>query len=70
MCDLIRRQDVIHEIEERKEANGYRNVAVISELNRLEGYIMRLPSAQPESEHTMEEFMYGQELGDPEDGSL
>ena len=27
-------------------------------------------SAQPEPEHTMEEFMYGQELGDPEDGSL
>ena len=29
-----------------------------------------LPSAQPESEHTMEEFMYGQDLGSPEDGSL
>ena len=27
-----------------------------------------MPSAEPE--HTMEEFMYGQELGDPEDGSL
>ena len=46
--DLISRQDAIDEIEERKNANGYRNVAVISELNRLEGYIMRLPSAQPE----------------------
>lgn len=29
-----------------------------------------LPSAQQESEHTMEEFMYGQDLGSPEDGSL
>ena len=29
-----------------------------------------MPSAQPEPEHTMEEFMYGQELGNPEDGSL
>jgi hypothetical protein len=29
-----------------------------------------LPPAQPESEHTMEEFMYGQDLGSPEDGSL
>ena len=32
--------------------------------------IEALPSAQPESEHTMEEFMYGQDLGSPEDGSL
>ena len=48
MSDTIYRQDTIDEIEERKNANGYRNVAVISELNRLEGYIMRLPSAQPE----------------------
>lgn len=46
-CDCISRQAAIDEIEERKNANGYRNVAVISELNRLEGYIMRLPSAQP-----------------------
>lgn len=46
--DIISRQAAIDEIEERKNANGYRNVAVISELNRLEGYIMRLPSAQPE----------------------
>ena len=48
MNDLISRLAAIDEIEERKNANGYRNVAVISELNRLEGYIMRLPSAQPE----------------------
>lgn len=46
--DTISRQAAIDEIEERKNANGYRNVAVISELNRLEGYIMRLPSAQQE----------------------
>ena len=32
--------------------------------------LMQLPSAQPELEHTMEEFMYGQDLGSPEDGSL
>ena len=29
-----------------------------------------VPSAQQEPEHTMEEFMYGQDLGSPEDGSL
>lgn len=28
------------------------------------------PSAQPEHEYTMEEFMYEQNLGSPEDGSL
>lgn len=30
----------------------------------------RWSSAQPEPEPTMEEFMYGQDLGSPEDGSL
>lgn len=45
---LIDADALIDEIEERKNANGYRNVALISELNRLEGYIMRLPFAQPE----------------------
>ena len=30
--------------------------------------ITNMPPAQPE--HTMEEFMYGQDMGDPEDGSL
>lgn len=29
-----------------------------------------LPSAQPEHEYTMEEFVYGQDMGNPEDGSL
>lgn len=28
------------------------------------------PSVQPEREHTMEEFMFGQDMGNPEDGSL
>lgn len=46
MSDLISRQAVIDEIEERKNANGYSNVVLISELNRLEGYIIRLPSAE------------------------
>jgi hypothetical protein len=30
--------------------------------------VLLLPSAQPE--HTMEEYMYGQDMGNPEDGSL
>ena len=28
------------------------------------------PTIQPEPERTMEEFMYGQDMGNPEDGSL
>ena len=27
-------------------------------------------TSQPEPERTMEEFMYGQDMGNPEDGSL
>jgi hypothetical protein len=57
MSDFISRQAAIDEIEERKNANGYRNVAVISELNRLEGYIMRLPSAQPEHDENDLDFV-------------
>lgn len=33
-------------------------------------YLHQSPSAQIEPEHTMEEFMYGQDIGNPEDGSL
>lgn len=36
----------------------------------IEDALAELPSAQPEPEHTMEEFMYCQDLGSPEDGSL
>lgn len=47
MDDLISRKAAIDEIEERKFANRT-VIPVVSELNRLEGYVMRLPSAQPE----------------------
>ena len=43
---LISLNAVIDELEERIRANGYSNVALVSELNRSIGYIMRLPSAQ------------------------
>lgn len=46
MNDMISRQDALDAIEERIKANGYVNVALISELNRLDGYIRQLPSAQ------------------------
>lgn len=49
MADLISRQAVIDEIKERISANKFSgNVGLISELNRLEGYVLQLPPAQPE----------------------
>ena len=48
MSDLISRQAAIDVLEERLQASGYSNVALVSELNRSIGYLMRLPSAQPE----------------------
>ena len=46
MSDLISRQAAIDALEGRLQANGYSNVALVSELNRIIGYLMRLPSAQ------------------------
>ena len=43
--DLISRQAAIDVLEERLQANGYSNVALVSELNRSIGYLMRLSSA-------------------------
>ena len=66
MSDLISRQAAIDVYGdgyvEEGTADGF--IGTVKQL--LKG----LPSAQPESEHTMEEFMYGQDLGSPEDGSL
>ena len=41
----IYRQAAIDVLEERLQANGYSNAALVSELNRIIGYLMRLPSA-------------------------
>lgn len=48
MDELISRQAAIDVLEERLQANGYSNVALVSELNRSIGYLMQLPPAQPE----------------------
>lgn len=45
MDDYISRAAAIDELEERLRANGYTNVALVSELNRSIGYIMRIPAA-------------------------
>lgn len=44
MDDYIHRQPAIDVLEERLQANGYSNAALVSELNRIIGYLMRLPS--------------------------
>ena len=48
MDDVISRQEAIDVLEERLQANGYSNVALVSESNRSIGYLRRLPSAQPQ----------------------
>ena len=42
----------------------------ISLIDDKEPLDEKCPSVQPEPERTMEEFMYGQDMGNPEDGSL
>ena len=64
MSDLISRQDALDEF--LRFSDNLDKDMLIRTYIRLN----RLPSVRPEPEHTMEEFMYGQELGDPEDGSL
>lgn len=49
MNDLIRRQEAIDELENRVYANRC-NTAVVSELNRSIGYILKLPTAQPDEQ--------------------
>ena len=46
--DLIDRQAAIDVLEERLQANGYSNVALVAELNRSIGFLMRLPSVDAE----------------------
>ena len=46
MTDYIDRQAAIDVLEERIQANGYSNAALVSEFNRSIGYLMRLPSAE------------------------
>ena len=44
--DTISRKAAIGVLEERLKTNGYSNTALVSELNRSIGYLMRLPSAE------------------------
>jgi hypothetical protein len=67
--DLISRQDAIRWI--KTECNPYGKPTLDFESGRrVMKHLEQMPSAQPEPERTMEEFMYGQDMGNPEDGSL
>ena len=58
------RQDALI-IDDMRESN-----IIMRGMNLLEEVVKNQQSAQLEPEHTMEEFMCGQDLGSPEDGSL
>lgn len=60
--DYISRQEAI-DVCMKYNGQGYVWSCIMGDLRKL-------PSAQPEPERTMEEFMYGQDMGNPEDGSL
>lgn len=72
MDDLISRQAALTAIQKAyidtvggmNKRAVWKNVGLTNALH----IIQDLPSVQPE--HTMEEFMYGQDMGNPEDGSL
>lgn len=72
MSDLISRQAAIDALERTKEKDPKGDIASFYNTitdNKI-AVIEALPSVQLEHEYTMEEFMYGQDMGNPEDGSL
>lgn len=66
MDDLISRQAAIDTAIEWLKCRLTDRKNGESLIDRLK----HLPSAESEYEHTMEEFMFGQDMGNPEDGSL
>ena len=73
MADLIDRQAAIDKINERQRkliyCFGFEN-DMVKIIDIAKSIITAIPPIQPEPEYTMEEFMYDQDLGSPEDGSL
>lgn len=67
MSDYIIRQAAIDVLEERLQANGYSNVALVSELNRIIGQIMRIPAAPVREDvqpvRKTAEWVYGEKDG-------
>lgn len=70
MEELDSIQLAIDFVEERLRANGYTNVALVSELNRTLGYLMRLQSAQcnrPEEYKPKGEWLRMSDLSEKDD---
>jgi len=65
-CDLISREKAIDAVNAWLLLRSLNQT--MSNATSLQDVLRQLPSAQPEP--TMEEFMYGQDMGNPEDGSL
>lgn len=68
-CDLISRQAAV-ELAMKYCPDDDGAVQCDGDIRGLLDELENLPPAQPEPERTMEEFMYGQDMGNPEDGSL
>lgn len=65
--DLISREVVLANIDERLRANGYGNVGLVSELNRLVGYVRNIPSAEVTGDLISRQWLlevYGDYIGD------
>lgn len=75
MCDCMTFPDTVEEFMEQYKIVDTDGIymskgAELVPIFRMRQWFEHLPSVQPEPEHTMEEFMYGQDMGNPEDGSL
>ena len=68
--DTISRQAAIDELPYLLDYDGLKGENGFVSKRLVRKMLKELPPAQPEPERTMEEFMYGQDMGNPEDGSL
>ena len=64
-CTNCRTEEVLREYVAMHNLDNMWSGGVLEAIDAVKD----LPSVQPE-ERTMEEFMYGQDMGNPEDGSL
>lgn len=74
MSDLISRKAILEHIEKIRHGVIIDDTCmasiIMNGMDICEKAVRNQPSAQPEPERTIEEFMHGQDMGNPEDGSL
>jgi hypothetical protein len=68
--DMIKTKDTVETCVDRVSRQTALDaiLSIIAHADEAYNAVLNLPPAQPEP--TMEEFMYGQDMGNPEDGSL